>query len=261
MYEAQRGIVEDDQRQKSRVDKKMTQIKRAVVVDDDGWGHVVGGKTRKATSKKTWGPTIGDFTIGEYKYAKKALKEVTVEYEKCKKAWDESEACNDLKEWLKRLEVRVENVVVLGMGSFQHAESKHARSAMTQLAGLETLLEALGIEGVQIIQQDPAFTELDRQFLALRKQKVVADPDAFSEVKESTLVYAIHCYPDVYEKTRAAAIPAVMIGNNLSRKDDKDFVEKYPDLQKLYDGLDLAFAMPQFREDFNDTVVFTRKGE
>ena len=62
--------------------------------------------------------------------------------------------------------------------------------------------------------QDPRFTELDKQFLTSRGYEVVEDPDAFSHIKETSLVYAIHCPLRLFSKVKQGPNPAMVIGND-----------------------------------------------
>lgn len=118
-------------------------------------------------------------------------------------------------------------------------------------------MSELGLEDVSVVQQDLAFTKLDVEFLSslTLKQSVVEDPKAFNIVAEESLVYAVHCYLQIYDKVRKVAIPAILIGNDLDGKDDRDTIKKCPEIQKLYDVLEKSFIMPLYRDTFNDTVL------
>lgn len=59
--------------------------------------------------------------------------------------------------------------------------------------------------------QDPIYTDMDKEFLTSRGQYVVEDPAGFQEIDEDTLVFAIHCYGDVYKKMSESKKPAVLI--------------------------------------------------
>lgn len=70
-------------------------------------------------------------------------------------------------------------------------------------------------ETVPTIFQDPVFTDLDREFLVASGHQVLEDPAAFKQIDENTLVYAIHCYSDVYENVSQAPKPAVLISTDV----------------------------------------------
>ncbi len=64
------------------------------------------------------------------------------------------------------------------------------------------------------IFQDPQFTGLDKDFLTSLGYTVVEDPLAFGHVTENSLVYAIHCYAEVYKSIAEGPRPALMIGTD-----------------------------------------------
>lgn len=247
-----------------RKQAKPVYTKRVILEDDDGWAHVVGGKTHKSRSTQNPKTEKGDFSIGQFQYMNKTIEELKKEYDTAKKNWEKSSACEELKRLLKGEESikNVDNVVVFGLGTFQAVEAQHSRTSMTQLAALGTILEAQRCD-MPVVQQDPAFTDLDKQFLAGFKHTVASDPVGYKSVSERSLVYAIHCYPDVYDGIRKAATPAMLIGNNLKGEEPAAFdnPENFKELPKLYDMLDIAFNMPQIGNSFSSTVVFTRKDE
>ena len=68
-----------------------------------------------------------------------------------------------------------------------------------------------GNENAETIFQDPQFTDLDTQFLNSLGYAVVEDPEAISKINIDSLVYAIHCYADVYQAVSGGPRPSVMI--------------------------------------------------
>lgn len=250
-----------------RKQAKPVHTKRVILEDDEGWAHVVGGKTRKHTTNELLKTEKGDFAVGKFQYMNKTLEELQKEYESAKRSWEKSSACGELKKLLKGEDMeermgKVDNVVVFGLGTFQAVEVQHSRTSMTQLAALDTILSCLGSSTpLPVAQQDPAFTSLDREFLSSFNHTVVDDPEGYKKVTENSLVYAIHCYPDVYDGVRKAATPAVLIGNDLKGEEPTAFnnLEEFKDLQKLYEGLERVAVMPMFGNSFSSTVVFTRK--
>jgi len=72
---------------------------------------------------------------------------------------------------------------------------------------------------LQCVFQDPAFTDLDKEFLKSLEYIVVDDPLAFGHITASTLVYGIHCYNEVFKSVSAVAKPAMMIRNTLDNLD------------------------------------------
>ena len=72
-----------------------------------------------------------------------------------------------------------------------------------------------GEESLRCVFQDPQFTDLDKEFLTSLGYQVVDDPLAFGCITEKSLVYAIHCYSQVYKSVAEAPRPAMMIGTDV----------------------------------------------
>ena len=244
-----------------RKNAKPVHTKRLILEDDEGWAHVVGGKTHTSRATLNVKTEKGDFSIGQFQYMNKTIEELQKEYGSAQKNWQKSSACAELIKLLTGNNVpTIDNVVVFGLGTFQAVEAQHSRTSLTQLCALQTILRVLNPE-IPVIQQDPAFTDHDKEFLSTFKHTVASDPKGYAKVTKKSLVYAIHCYPDVYDGIRKAATPAMLIGNNLKGEEPTAFnnLEKFQDLQDLYNDLEVTAQMPQFGNAFSSTVIFTRK--
>jgi hypothetical protein len=69
---------------------------------------------------------------------------------------------------------------------------------------------------LKIILQEPQFTPLDIEYLqSFPNYEVVSDPDAFGRITTGTLVYAVHCYSQVYKAVGEGARPAVIVGTDM----------------------------------------------
>jgi hypothetical protein len=124
-------------------------IKRQIVEDDDGWTHVIGERKVKDKSLAK-GPNAlalykGDFSIDGVEYVDKTLEEIAVDYELYKKQWDQSDACAELKSGLAEHVGRreIDNVVCLGLGSFQSLSGQFTRHSHLQLAALAKIMDIL----------------------------------------------------------------------------------------------------------------------
>jgi hypothetical protein len=207
----------------TREDKKsiIVHTKRKEVEDDEGWTHIVDTpRARSSTLKKKVNAPLlhsGDFEINGVSYINRTLEELKADYEYWKKAWGESDACSELNTKVqdaKEGKRVVDNVVLLGLGSLQSSRREGRKASATQLAALQTIIQMLG-EEIKVVAQDPQFTELDKEFLTSLGHKVVEDPEAFTQIGEGTLVYAIHCYAKVYKAVSEAPRPAVLIGTDV----------------------------------------------
>jgi len=206
-----------------RDEKKPTIVhtKRKEVEDEEGWTHIVDTpRTRSAAVKSKTNALVlhaGDFEVNGVSYINRTLEELKTDYDYWKKAWEESEPCKELKEKIeagKEGKRGVDNVVLLGLGSLQSSRREGRRASATQLAALQTIIRRLGGD-LKVVAQDPQFTDLDKEFLTSLGCAVVEDPEAFKEIKEGTLVYAIHCYAKVYKAVSEAPQPALLIGTDV----------------------------------------------
>ena len=200
--------------------KKTTAVytKRTQIEDDDGWTHVVDAPRRSKNGGVKKGQALlhgGDFEVDGMSYINRTLDEMKAEFEYWKKSWGKDSACLELKEKLQVFS-GVENVVFLGMGSLQSSRREGRRASATQLAALQTIITSLGDDnGSKVILQDPQYTTLDKEFLISLGYEVVEDPEAFREIGEGSLVYAIHCYAKVYKAVSDGKRPRVLIGTDV----------------------------------------------
>ncbi|KUJ09497.1 uncharacterized protein LY89DRAFT_657898 [Mollisia scopiformis] len=188
--------------------KGIVHTKRREVVYEDGWTLIVDTPKAKTIPKPTFHG--GDFEVNGVSYINRTLDEMRADFEHWKKAWEESDACGALREKLEGM--KIENAVVLGLGSLQSSRREGRRASATQLAALQTVLGALDLP---VVLQDPQYTELDKEFLTSLGYKVVDDPGAFAAVGTGSLVYAIHCYGPVYQSFSDGPRPAVLIGTDV----------------------------------------------
>ncbi|KFY38132.1 hypothetical protein V494_04494 [Pseudogymnoascus sp. VKM F-4513 (FW-928)] len=242
---------------KNKQANKAVRTKRAIIEDEDGWAHVVGGRTIKADASrlkiKKWGFDVVTYT----------LEEITKKYESVVEKWEESDACKELVKLALTYEGKsqVKNVVIMGLGSFQMQMGDFSRTTMTQLAALDTIRKTLAIWDLPVVAQDPAFSPLDKEFLQSLGFQVLETPEGYDLINTNSLVYAIHCYPFVYDEVGKKGPPAVLIGNDLTRftGSTMDFVRVCPDILTCLEALESLFPLPQSRSDFSDTIWYAGK--
>lgn len=214
--------------QNSKPKPLIVHSKRQQIEDNDGWTHVIEAPRRANPARgKEW-LHAGDFEKNGVSYINRTLAEVRKDFEHYTKQWEDSEASGALRSTLAENNgvKKVENVIVLGLGSLQSARREGRRASYTQLAALRTVVEVLGMcqrtvgysyadsivgEGLDCTFQDPQFTDLDVEFLASLGYAVVEDPKAIGKIGNGSLVYAIHCYADVYLAVSEGPRPAMMV--------------------------------------------------
>lgn len=239
-------------------DKKSDYVhtKRRQVEYDDGWTLIV-DSPKKNKVPVTTAFHGGDFEINGVGYVTRTLEEMKADSAHWKKAWEESDACRELKEKLEGMD-KIENAVVLGLGSLQSSRREGRRASATQLAALQTIVEVLG--GGEVVLQDPQYTDLDKEFLMEMGYKIVDDPGAFAEIGLKSLIYAIHCYGPVYKSISDGPKPRILIGTDVENFGRFDrFNSGIKDsLEELVKGCDVL-DFPQIRHDFSDTKIYWRK--
>jgi hypothetical protein len=132
--------------QKAWPKPNLVHTKRQQIEDSEGWTHIVDAPSRSTPKKgKDW-LHAGDFEKNGASYVNRTLEEVRKDFEHYTQQWENNEAYGSLKKQLGEIERkrRVDNVVVLGLGSLQSARREGRRASYTQLAALRTILEILG---------------------------------------------------------------------------------------------------------------------
>lgn len=202
---------------------KIVHTKRQLLDDDEGWTHVVDSKkSTRAIGIQEIGlrPWEGDFVSGKTATVNIIYEEVVAEHTRFTQQWEDSEACTNLKaqlaSWTPEQKKSVTNIVCLGLGTLQDWKLQTRRTSHTQLAALQTIISALGLESVKKVTQEPRATDLDRKFLESLNFESLEDPEGYKRIDEGSLVYAIHCYPALYQQVSKQLRPAVMVANDLN---------------------------------------------
>lgn len=182
--------------------KNKQQPKRVEVVDEDGWTRITttdGGRhaPRPGRSQTSLlGLVNGGRTVPE---AGVTLESLSREYRTIRDQWLASTSCQALKTLLVdrvlRDDVQIDRCIVFGTGSFSGLREgwiSRRQVAMCQLAVLQTMKETIGENTTQrpsLHAQDPAYNDLDVEFLTSLDVLVEQVPDGFDLVAQKSLVY------------------------------------------------------------------------
>lgn len=257
---------------------KFIQSKRQLLEDDKGWTHVVDVKKTSHVAKvngdsKEDNPKLsksleGDFISGNVAIVTMDLKEVEAEYARFTQQWESSEACTQLKTIVtdRLKDQRITKIVCLGLGSLQNCFFHARRTSHTQLAALRTIIKTLGLPNLKQVAQEPCATALDKEFLKGKGIESLDDPQGIDHIDEETLVFAVHCYADLYQQIGKASLPVVLIASDIerhienmrvleSRSEDEE--KKLKELSILSTGVEVV-PFPQIRYDFSDTSIYLK---
>lgn len=111
----------------------------------------------------------------------------------------------------------VSQAVCFGIGTFDPEDGawEVKRRTHVQLAAflhIVSLLEAKQDNVIKCFFQEPAFSPSDTAFIRELGHEVVGTPAGFDLVDQSTLVYGVHLYREVYSQAIGKAVPAVFVG-------------------------------------------------
>lgn len=257
---------------------KFIQTKRQLLDDDEGWTHVVDAKKTSHIAKvngdskddasKLSKPLEGDFISGNVAIVTMDLKEVEAEHARFTQQWEASEGCTQLKTIAtNRLkDLKITKVVCLGLGSLQNCFFHARRTSHTQLAALSTIIKTLELRDLKQIAQEPGATALDKEFLKSKGFESLDDPQGIENIDGETLVFAVHCYADLYQQIGKGSQPVVLIASDIerhvenirmlkSRSEEEE--KKLEELSSLNTGVEVV-PFPQIRYDFSDTSIYLK---
>ncbi|KAI1765652.1 hypothetical protein GGR53DRAFT_253845 [Hypoxylon sp. FL1150] len=148
------------------------------------------------------------------------LSDVQSEHQRIKDQFESSSCCHRLREIISSHSSRhgLSQAICLGLGSFdpENGSWENRRSAHVQLAAFLCIVEQLQRSSdsrkIGCFFQEPLFNAVDREFLQNMGHEIVDSPEGFKRVNPSTLVFGIHLYRDIYNKSVAKHLPAMFVG-------------------------------------------------
>ncbi|KAL9579521.1 MAG: hypothetical protein Q9212_005062 [Teloschistes hypoglaucus] len=278
----------------TRKKKPAPKLKRVEITDSDGWTHITKGlkNTHLTTSslpcsgtKIQPAPIPSGQTLTE-------LQKTHAHYRTQWLASPSQQQIHDLfvREVLPSLndpvavkKQGIDRCVVLGLGSL----SNGGRSSWWELVFLETVLSLLqpaasdtssgpqdeGAPPIEIMIQDPVLNVMDHTFFSSLGYTVLADPMAFDEITESTLLFVPHLEVNVYAEALSKARPIMCAGTDVreyidkadwrsggERKESKEEAEKVEVFQRYMDATN-SWPLPEFERDhwMCFTCIYSKK--
>ncbi|KAF1983505.1 hypothetical protein K402DRAFT_382610 [Aulographum hederae CBS 113979] len=133
------------------------------------------------------------------------LEEFALDLDCCEELMRSMESCQNYRNELLACKPSrsITKIVCFGLGTLSHVDPFWRTRSLLQTAMVIVIMEVLGHKlkktaaggggaiPVPCFSQDPAYSDLDKEFLASRGITVLEDPKGFLEVDENTLVIAL----------------------------------------------------------------------
>ncbi|KAK5942131.1 hypothetical protein PMZ80_006085 [Knufia obscura] len=180
--------------------KKNAPTKRLEVTGDDGWTRVTTTNLQRR-GPKAIGSSAGLIPLHEKTTPEKGatVEKISREYEKIQEQWTASESCTALVSLVQGKvlpeNVEIDRCLIFGSGSFcglRQGWISRKHSAMCQLAVVKSIqktIEEKSGRSITVYAQDPAYNDVDVEFLKSLGVDVAETPSGFDLVTEKSLVY------------------------------------------------------------------------
>ncbi|KAK0628314.1 hypothetical protein B0T17DRAFT_614249 [Bombardia bombarda] len=194
-----------------------------------------------------------------------------------KQSWESSECWKVLKEILVSAlssgfgRPPINKAVCLGPGPYDPSNGSSAarRTAHMQTAAFCSIVDLLesessGSQKIKRVIQEPAFTQVDKDFCIKLGFDVAETPAAFSMVDESTILFGIHMELRTYHQA-LSTLPCLFIGGGV---EEWESVADYdPEIRPLLSPMSKMAAtydrltFPDLNYIFSSTTIYWRRGE
>ncbi|KAI4109431.1 MAG: hypothetical protein L6R37_000588 [Teloschistes peruensis] len=261
--------------------------KRVEITDSDGWTHIIKGLKNThltAPSPSSNGTKIQPASIP----SGQTLTDLQETHAHYRSQWLPSPSHDQIRNLFVREilpslhgpaaheKQRIDRCIILGLGSLSNGH----RSSWWELVFLETVLfllrpPASDGEGAALIEtmiQDPVLNAMDHTFFSSLGYTVLADPLAFDEITESTLLFAPHLELNVYAEALRKAQPMMCVGTDVKEYIDKvdwrsgegrkesEEAERVDVFQRYMDATH-SWPLPEFERDhwMCFTCIYSKK--
>ncbi|KAI0153046.1 hypothetical protein GGR57DRAFT_492483 [Xylariaceae sp. FL1272] len=155
------------------------------------------------------------------------LEQVKKDHEHFAGQWTSSPASRQLRDALskKQYNVSIDKAICFGIGTFNPPDASWdiKRKAHVQLAAFLLIVGHVQLsmnEPIACYFQEPIFNSIDQRFIDSLGHKVVESPQGFHHVDNSSLVFGVHLYREIYSQVIAKHTPAMFIGTPYSVWED-----------------------------------------
>ncbi|KAK7699560.1 hypothetical protein SLS64_011513 [Diaporthe eres] len=164
---------------------------------------------------------------------------------------------------------KITRAVCLGLGPFDPEDASWSaqRRSHIQLAAFLAMVEVLKSETgqeIETIYQEPRFTQPDKDFLTDLGGKTVNSPGSYELIDETTLVFGVHLYRDIWAAALKESLPALCVGTSWDVWEENPGADKSPDFDRIRE-MDATFDKFPFPQDdytsFTSTCIYWKKQE
>ncbi|KAG8161014.1 hypothetical protein KVR01_009278 [Diaporthe batatas] len=201
---------------------------------------------------------------------KLTVHDIKADHHKIASRWRTTEGYEQLCSTINDHSVSHQNVtraVCLGIGAFDPEDGSWSsqRRSHTQLAAFLAIVDALRSESgqdIETIYQEPRFAQPDKEFLTSLGGKTVDSPGAYELINDTTLVFGVHLYRDIWADALKNGLPAMCVGTGWDVWEENPGADKSPDFDRVRE-MDAAFDKFPFPQDdyssFSSTCIYWKK--
>ncbi|ROV88413.1 hypothetical protein VSDG_09223 [Cytospora chrysosperma] len=196
-----------------------------------------------------------------------SVDDIKANHAKVASKWHESECRTKLCHVIKTnamSHTKITRAVCLGLGAFDPEDGSWVsqRRSHIQLAAflaiVEILEEMTGLT-IECFYQEPRFAQPDKDFVESLGGKVIDSPGAYDMTDESTLVFGVHLYRDIWAAALKKSLPAIFVGTGWGVWEEYPGAEKSPDFERIRE-MEATFDKFPFPQDdyssFSSTCIY-----
>lgn len=196
-----------------------------------------------------------------------SVDDIKANHAKVASKWHTSECYTKLCHVIKTnamSHTKITRAVCLGLGAFDPEDGSWVsqRRSHIQLAAFLAIVEMLKeITGqtIECFYQEPRFAQPDKDFVESLGGKVIDSPGAYDMTDESTLVFGVHLYRDIWAAALKKSLPAIFVGTGWGVWEEYPGAEKSPDFERIreMEATFDKFSLPQDDySSFSSTCIY-----
>ncbi|KUI70007.1 hypothetical protein VM1G_04796 [Cytospora mali] len=199
-----------------------------------------------------------------------SLDDIKADHSKIASKWLATGGYTKLCKFIKTnaaTHAKITRAICLGLGAFDPEDGSLVaqRRSHIQLAAFLAIVDILKEENGQPIEcfyQEPRFAQPDKDFIESIGGNVVDSPASYDLVDETTLVFGVHLYRDIWAAALKKSLPGIFVGTGWGVWEVNPGAEKSPDFDRIRE-MEAAFDKFPFPQDdyssFSSTCIYWKK--